>query len=118
MDSSGAVDLMCNSMSDLLNLDVITLTCPETNDPIFHESPMEVEDNERDKLLCSGTFCGAGGTGSAASPGLSDAFPPLDTCISPGPSSTASLRRHGHKDHDGGGASLQEESQGGGGESC
>ena len=42
---------MCDSITDLLNLDVITLDCPETSDPIFSESPMEVKDNERDELL-------------------------------------------------------------------
>ena len=42
---------MCDSITDLLNLDVITLDCPETSDPIFHESPMEVEDDKRDELL-------------------------------------------------------------------
>ena len=47
MDSSGAVD----PVSDLLNLDVLTLTCQETNDTIFHKSPMEAEDDERDELL-------------------------------------------------------------------
>ena len=37
------------------NLDVITLTCPESQDPIFHESPMVVEDDERDELLGLGS---------------------------------------------------------------
>ena len=49
MESSGAMDLVCE------NLDVITLTCPESQDPIFHESPMEVEDDERDELLGLGS---------------------------------------------------------------
>ena len=48
VDSSGDMDQMCDSMT---NLDFITLTCPETSDPMFHESPMEVEDDERDELL-------------------------------------------------------------------
>ena len=52
MDSSRAMDLVCE------NLDVITLTCPESQDPIFHdlhESPMAVEDDERDELLGLGS---------------------------------------------------------------
>ena len=52
MESSGAMDLVCE------NLDVITLTCPESQDPIFHnlhESPMAVEDDERDELLSLGS---------------------------------------------------------------
>ena len=48
VDSSGDMDQMCDSMT---NLDFITLTCPETSDPMFHESPMEVEDDKRDELL-------------------------------------------------------------------
>ena len=48
VDSSGDMDQMCDSMT---NLDFITLTCLETSDPIFHESSMEVEDDERDELL-------------------------------------------------------------------
>ena len=49
MESSGAMDLVCD------NLDVITLTCPESQDPIFHDSPMHVEDDERDELLGLGS---------------------------------------------------------------
>ena len=49
MQSSGAMDLVCD------NLDVITLTCPESQDPIFQDSPMHVEDNERDELLGLGS---------------------------------------------------------------
>merc|ERR1711954_314559 len=31
-------------------------TCPESQDPILHESPMEVEDDERDELLGLGSL--------------------------------------------------------------
>merc|ERR1711954_633950 len=44
----GDMDQMWDSMT---NLEFITLTCPETSDLIFYESPMEVEDNKRDELL-------------------------------------------------------------------
>merc|ERR1711954_253138 len=44
----GDMDQMWDSMT---NLEFITLTCPDTSDPMFHESPMEVEDDERDELL-------------------------------------------------------------------
>ena len=50
MESSGAMDLVCD------NLDVITLTCPESQDPIFQDSPMHVEDDERDELLGLGSL--------------------------------------------------------------
>ena len=51
-DSSETVDQMCDSIMGLLNLDVINLDSPGTySDPIFHESPMEVELEERDELL-------------------------------------------------------------------
>merc|ERR1711954_411636 len=49
VESSGAMDLVCE------NLDVITLSCPESQDAIFHESPMAVEDDERDELLGLGS---------------------------------------------------------------
>ena len=49
MESSGAMDLVCD------NLDVITLTCPESQDPIFQDSLMHVEDDERDELLGLGS---------------------------------------------------------------
>ena len=51
-DSSETVDQVCDSIVVILNLDVISLYSPGTyNDPIFHESPMEVELEERDELL-------------------------------------------------------------------
>ena len=49
MESSGAMDLVCD------NLDVITLTCPESQDPISQASPMHVEDDEKDELLSLGS---------------------------------------------------------------
>ena len=49
MESSGALDLVCD------NLDYITLTCPETQDSIFQDSPMHVEDDKKDELLCLGS---------------------------------------------------------------
>ena len=51
-DSSETMDQVCDSIVDILNLDVIYLDCPGTySDPIFHETSMEVELEERDKLL-------------------------------------------------------------------
>ena len=51
-DSSETVDQVCDSIMGILNLDVINLDSPGTySDPIFHESPMEVELEERDELL-------------------------------------------------------------------
>ena len=51
-DSSETMDQVCDSIVDILNLDVIYLDCPGTySDPIFHESPMEVELEKRDELL-------------------------------------------------------------------
>ena len=51
-ESSGTMDQVCDSIVDILNLDVINLYSPGTYyDPIFHESPMEVELEERDELL-------------------------------------------------------------------
>ena len=52
MDSPETMDQVCDSIVGILNLDVIYLDCPGTySDPIFHESPMEVELEERDELL-------------------------------------------------------------------
>ena len=51
-DSSETMDQVCDSIVGILNLDVINLYSPGTyNDLIFHESPMEVELEERDELL-------------------------------------------------------------------
>ena len=51
-DSSETVDQVCDSIMGILNLDIINLDSPGTySDPIFHESPMEVELEERDELL-------------------------------------------------------------------
>ena len=49
MESSGAMDLVCD------NLDVITLTCPESQDSIFQDSLMHVEDDKKDELLGLGS---------------------------------------------------------------
>ena len=49
MEASGELDLVCD------NLDYITLTCPETQDSIFQDSPMHVKDDKKDELLGLGS---------------------------------------------------------------
>ena len=49
MDASQEMDRVCD------NLDFITLTCPETEDSILQNSPMNVEDDEEDELLGPGS---------------------------------------------------------------
>ena len=70
-DSSETVDQVCNSIMDILNLDIINLHSPGIySDPIFCvKSPMGLELEERDELILLG------------SPTPS---PPLCTCTYPG----------------------------------
>ena len=70
-DPPETVDQVCDSILDMINLDVINLDSPGTySDPIFHvESPIEVELEERDELIL------------LDSPTPS---PPLCTCTYPG----------------------------------
>merc|ERR1711954_340346 len=49
VNASQEMDRVCD------NLDFITLTCPETEDPILQSSPMNVEDDEEDELLGPGS---------------------------------------------------------------
>merc|ERR1711954_241917 len=49
VDASQEMDQVCD------NLDFITLTCPETEDSILQNSPMNVEDDEEDDLLGPGS---------------------------------------------------------------
>merc|ERR1711954_373465 len=49
VDASQEMDQVCD------NLDFITLTCPETEDSILQNSPMNVEDDEEDELLGPGS---------------------------------------------------------------
>ena len=52
-DSSETVDQVCDSIMDILNLDIINLDSPGIySDPIFCvKSPMELELEERDELI-------------------------------------------------------------------
>ena len=52
-DPSETVGQVCDSIMDMLNLDIINLDSPGIySDPIFRvESPMEVELEERDELI-------------------------------------------------------------------
>ena len=52
-DPSETVDQVCDSIMDMLNLDIINLDSPGIySDPIFRvESPMELELEERDELI-------------------------------------------------------------------
>ena len=49
VEASQAMDRVCSDM------DVITLTCPETEDSILQSSPMKVVDDEEDELLGPGS---------------------------------------------------------------
>ena len=50
MDASQELDRVCD------DLDFITLTCPETEDSILLDSPMNIEDDEEDELLGLGSL--------------------------------------------------------------
>ena len=50
MEASQEMERVCSDM------DFITLTCPETEDSILQSSPMNVVDDEEDKLLGPGSL--------------------------------------------------------------
>ena len=85
------MDLVCD------NLDVITLTCPKTQDSIFQDSPMHVEDDKKDELLGLGSPASSVELEEREALTLLDSptsSPPLYTCTSLGPSNPASFCLH------------------------